>query len=179
MQHLGLLSILSIFAIIGYVLHAARHKNLRTISHHAASSRRLLVGYTVSITLALTVFSYWVLRWFRHELQLPDIYTVLFTFALVAMTFVILIPTKKGLQSHIHDGFAFLLGSCFLPLIFIASRSENVSSTAQIISYVILAFMIGAILNSGSRIRNDAVFLRMQKTYFTLFLLTFLVFTYF
>lgn len=145
-QYLGL-TLVPISWLAGvYLVRKWRGTYAMSISKHAASAKGASMLFAVVLGGGSGLFYWWLLQWFTPHLELGAVFGVLLIVTATAQIIVALIPDTIGWRHHVHQKIALTMAACYVPLIYLILASGKVSTFAQIISYICIAYMAVAIL---------------------------------
>jgi hypothetical protein len=139
---LGLLSITITWLTLAFLLVKWSPQKGKSISQHAAASKQAYFMMGIVETIVLPLFYLFIVKWFVPHFQLPRLFTV--TVSLSALGFFIAawIPDTQGWLSIVHRLWAYGSATLFIPATTILCLSSNISDTAKITSFIVLAYEI-------------------------------------
>jgi len=141
MRFVGLLVIISIWVLGGYLIWKWRDKNLLTISKHAASTRNASILFTCALVLSGALLYWWFTAWFKQHLGLSGLFTFLISFSILCQLMTGLFADTSGAQRQIHRIAAYSMAVSYLPLAVVISLSSKLTTLVQVICLLIGLYM--------------------------------------
>lgn len=146
-KYLGLLLVIISWIIAVVLIAKLRNKDLVTISHHAASTRKAhIIFITVLIGLGLP-FYIWIYKWLAPNTINVEVfrYLLVLSFALQAVT--ALAPDTNGWTRALHRFAAYSMAALYLPLVIMIADSSKLSNFAQGFAAVVAIYMLFTIIS--------------------------------
>lgn len=177
-QYLGLVLVFASW-IGGYFLVSKWYdKDLPTISRHAASAKHASWLFALVLVGLGGLFYYWLVAWFIPALQLPMLFTVLLTVAIICQMVTGLVSDSSGWRKKVHRWAAFSMAVLYVPLSVLIIISPSLSLIAQVISSGLLLYMITAFCLVAVAGKAKKKYLLFQSSYIIAFQLIVLVAAY-
>ncbi|MBL8122423.1 hypothetical protein JNM87_06795 [Candidatus Saccharibacteria bacterium] len=151
---------------------------MRTISRHAASTKRASLLFAVVLIGCGSLFYVWLLRWFVPHLQLGVLFEIVLTLAILGQIITALAPDIEGLSRTVHHYAAYTMAILFMPLAWLIFTAPHISAPARLFVgiagfYLISSFTTVVILGKLRR-----YFLPFQASYIIVFQCAILVAAY-
>lgn len=165
----GLLGfIIAWFGMSVVVFTQGRYKH-KSISLHAASSRKTILLLAILSPISMTLFMVFVAFWLAPSLQLSPVFITLNLVAFIGYIIAAWFPAVGGRKEKLHDIFALGASLLLIPISFIVATSSNVLFVTRLINAIAGTLMIGifCILLWHKPARNS--YLYYQIAYFLAF----------
>jgi hypothetical protein len=141
-HHLGLLSLVSVFAGLGYILKRWGKVSIMSLSSHAARQRHSYLVFASAITVSCVLFALFMFGWLIPTLGMPAWYSTLTAVALVCALIAAYVPDNGGRNSTIHGIGAWTMAVSSLVLVAGLLFSSEVGVAAKFIASILLSYMV-------------------------------------
>lgn len=177
-QHFGLLSALTLFIGLLFIIKNWPYGVDHTFSQHVARHNSAIIYYIFLFGLTLPILLIFFFRWFIPTFELTRWFGVLVLGVSAAQFACTLVPETGGIKSTIHRGLAFLSADTLVPMLLILVFNSYVSALGKVVSVLALSMMIAIIYVMVKNNAKHRYLLFLQSTYFSVFFLAILTITY-
>jgi len=176
---LGIISILFAWIVIGILLFKFKGHKGMSISQHAAAFHGSYLMMAVMESLALPVFSLFMVKWFAPTWDLPNFFMIGMVVAAAGILIAGWIPDTAGWQRITHRILAYGSYLLFIPLGFTFYVLADIPLVARIAWLVALGYMIWCLVFFLFKRKTAYKYhLYLQAPYLGLFHLAILTSTY-
>lgn len=178
-QHLGIASIIVMWAGTIGLLASHHPDRQKSISQHAAKNSRYHVIYGVFEIAVVAAFTLFMFSWFIPELNLGRVSSIAAVIGLIGMIIAAIVPDRKGKKNKIHGLGAYSMAMSMLIINIVLFNDPNVGLVtktvlAVCISYMMFGWFVAVINQQFYRNR----ILHFQIVYFLAFHIPIILATY-
>lgn len=141
----------------------------RSISLHAASSRKTFLLLAVLSPLSMTLFMMFVVKWMAPKFDLPASFVILNVLAFTGYLLAAWFPAVQGIKGKIHDLFAYGASALLIPIALILATSQTIAIAPRIINGFSFLIMLGILVYLLSNKPARTHYLYFQIIYFLSF----------
>lgn len=168
LEYLGLITVLLSWIGGAYLLRTRRAGRYTTISKHGAADMRAKLLFGGILCVLGGLFYYWLLAWLTPELQLPLIFVILATIAIIGQITAGVVPDTTEGRKRTHRTAAAIMSALYLPLAILILFS-NITPVAWFICSVLFAYMVIAFCVLSIFRRAKIAYLFFQVSYIVIF----------
>ncbi len=178
MKHLGLISILFVWAGLLFLIRRWKGDISMTFSQHAARQRAAQVYYFLLFAIELPLFTFFMFRWFIPEYNMPFTFALFLIVGTVGQFVAVVVPETRGWRVVVHRYAAFLMSDCLVVLNLLIRFSGEFSALTQFIAALASVVQVGIIMYLFKRRAYHPKILPIQATHIAMFHLVILTATY-
>ncbi|MDB5184457.1 MAG: hypothetical protein JWN38_265 [Candidatus Saccharibacteria bacterium] len=141
-KYLGLVLVLVSWVLAVRLLLKWRDKNLKTISHHAASSIKARLLFLVTLTALGMPFYLWVQHFLTPVVSHSVAFEILLILTFSLQTITALAPDTFGVSRLVHRASAYSLAFFYFPLDLLMVLSGELSEIARFYATVVAIYML-------------------------------------
>lgn len=145
-QYLGLILVPISWVAGLYIIVKWRGTYAMSISKHAASAKDASILFAIVLGIGSVFFYWWFIQWFAPHLGLGTGFVALLSFTGVAQVVVALVPDTVDWRHHVHQKVALTMAACYAPLTYLILTSDEISTAAQVVGYIAIAYAAVAAL---------------------------------
>lgn len=174
-KYLGLMLVALSWVVAIMLLLKWRNKDLVTISHHGASTKKAYLLFVVILIGLGAPFCVWVMNFLVPMMHHQAIFVAVLAATFICQFITALAPDIQGWKSNLHRLAAYAMAALYVPLTLLILLTANLPIVAHLVAVVGLCFMLFTIIWVSLLGRSKRYFMHFQMVYVMLMQLTFLL----
>jgi len=178
MKNLGIISIAVIWAGLIFLIRKWKGNVSMTFSQHAAQYRSSQIYYFILFLIGVPLSTLFMYGWFIPNFHLPFLFGLVVAVCMFSMMVAATVAETKGRKVKVHRFAAFLMATCFVPLLILIALSTHFSIAVRVLAGLSAAYqVVGIVLFIPVKGYHPKV-LPLQASYIAVFHITILAATY-